>query len=339
MRILSLLTLATLSLSAVPSAQFLQEFEAYAEGERKVWGVPSMAIAIVSEDKILYEKGFGARGLDDKRPVTKDTLFQIGSLTKAFTAALVAMGVEERRFEWTTPVQEVMADFQLADSWVSRQFQMQDLLAQRSGLPSYAGDNQSILGFDREQIYRHMVHLKPATSFRAEFAYQNVFFLAAARALEKSDMGGYEALLDERIFKPLGMTNSSATLKAYQENENSAEWSLRREDGTWLNLGRSYPYEEWNYTYGAAGGINSSVHDMAKWTLFQANLGTFNGKRLISEENMRMMHRPFIFAGERNNLSVYYALGWLHVENSPYPIICHDGATMGVFKALGVIPQ
>jgi CubicO group peptidase (beta-lactamase class C family) len=123
--------------------QTISKFEAYAEEQRKAWQIPGMAIGIIKEQEILLAKGYGQRGLDDKRPVDENTIFQIGSLSKAFTAALVAINVDKKLLKWEDKVINHYPNFRLADPWVTAEFEINDLLAQRSGLPSHAGDSFS----------------------------------------------------------------------------------------------------------------------------------------------------------------------------------------------------
>lgn len=317
----------------------LKNFETYAEAQRKAWNVQGMAIAIVKDDKVLLSKGYGQRGLTDKRPVDENTLFQMGSLSKAFTSALVAIGVDKGVVKWEDKVIEHMPSFHLADPWATAEFQVVDLLAQRSGLPPYAGDSQAFLGYTQDEMLQHLRFLEPQTSFRSQYAYQNIFFVVAAHLLGKKLYSTYPHLLQQEIFIPLKMTHSSATLEDYLSNDNRAEWLVHLKDGTIYHLKDDFPEADWNYILGAAGGINSTAKDMANWMIFQANQGKFEGKQLISSDNMQRMIRSMIFAGRKDDINSYYALGWLASDYSPNPIIWHNGATLGVYNVAAFMPQ
>lgn len=130
-----------------------QNFEQYAEKNMKESEIPGMAIAIFKDDKIIYSKAFGVKTIGKTEPVTANTLFQIGSTSKAFTAAMVAMLVDEGKLDWNDRLIDHLPDFKMYDPWVTREFRVKDLMAQRSGMPGYSGDIQVFLGYDRVHIY------------------------------------------------------------------------------------------------------------------------------------------------------------------------------------------
>lgn len=318
---------------------FLNDFEEYAKKEQKKWQVPGMAIGIVKGDKVILAKGYGQRGLQDTTPVDKSTLFQIGSLSKAFTSALVAIANDKGQLEWNNKIGNFLPEFQLADPWVTREFEITDLLCQRSGLPQYAGDGQSFLGYTAQEMIHNLRFIKPISSFRSEYAYQNIFFVVAAEILKTITGHNYNELLQKEIFNPLNMQDSSAGLEDYLKDKNSAEWLLRNSQGKVEVLSRDFKGREWNYILGPAGGINSNIKDMVKWLSMQMNEGEFNGKQVISKANMSRMQRPFTYVGDKFNAKAYYGLGWLIQEYAPYPIIWHNGATQGVYNVAAFIPQ
>lgn len=339
--ILSLLFLVSiLSLwSEEKTEKLLKDFETYAEAQRKDWNVQGMAIAIVKDGKVILSKGYGQRGLNDKRPVDENTIFQIGSLSKAFTSALIAIGVDKGWVKWDDKVIAHVPSFHLADAWATAEFQVQDLLAQRSGLPPYAGDSLLFLGYSHDDILDKLRFIETQSSFRSQYAYQNILFVVASRILERKSSQTYPQLLQTELFGPLEMTNSSATLKDYLSNENRAGWIVHLKNGSLYDLKEDFDDANWNYEVGPAGGINSSVKDMANWMILQTNQGKFKDKQLISTENMKRMSRPMIFAGNKDNIDNYYGLGWAIAEYSPYPIIWHNGATLGVYNFAAFIPQ
>ena len=200
--------------------KILADFEKYAQQAQKDWQVPGMAIAIVQDDKVIFAKGFGVKKAGGNDKVDQHTIFQIGSTSKAFTAALVAMMVDEKQFAWQDRVVDRLDQFQMFDPWVTREFRVADLMAQHSGLPPYAGDGQAFMGFDRAHIIHSLRYLKPATSFRSQYAYQNSFFLVAAALVEKYTGKSWEDNLKARIFEPLGMSATTAGLEGFQQAKN-----------------------------------------------------------------------------------------------------------------------
>lgn len=329
--------------SAWGAALPLQEFDRLVEEERQAWNIPGVALGIVKDQEIVFLKGYGQRGIDNKEPVTAETLFQIGSLSKAFCSALTALGVDRGWLKWEDSVVDHFPPFRMQDPFASREFQIQDLFAQRSGLPPYAGDSQTFLGFTRDEMIHNVRYLKPSSSFRAEFAYQNIFFLVAAKVLEKQGQRPYKELLKEELFTPLKMTSTTTSVEEYLSKENRAEWLMRTDAGKNYRLADDFPHRNWHYELSGSGEINSNAHDMSQWLLFQINQGEFEKKRIVSAANMRRLWRPMIFMGEMGEhdeeMALYYALGWVHMTYSPHPIIWHDGSTLGVYNVAAFIPE
>ena len=317
----------------------LNEFDQYAEKAFKEWNVVGMSIAIVKDGKTIYSKGFGKRKLDSDAKVTPDTLFQIGSISKSFTTALTALAVDKKLLEWEDPVIQHLPNFLVFDPWVTRNFEIQDLYAQRSGLPGYTGDVQAMLRMPIEDVIHNLQFFPPSTSFRSQFAYQNVFFSIGAKALEAKTGKTWDDLVKNELFKPLGMTDSSSSLQDYLKEPNRAGWHLRHPDGSVTLIAEDFDMADWAYVYKASGGINSSANEMTNWIALQADQGMFQGKELISKDNLNRTHRPYVFAIEQYNGSNFYCLGWLSLSHSPYPIIWHNGGTSGAKNNLGFIPQ
>lgn len=319
--------------------QLVKDFDTYAEEQRKVWKIPGMSIGIVKDDKVILSKGYGQRGLNDTRPVDENTIFQIGSLSKAFTAALVAVSIEKNEMKWDDKVLDHLPDFRLKDPWVTTQFQIEDLLSQRSGLPPYGGDGQALLGYSAQDILEHLHFIKPLSSFRSQFGYQNSLFVVAAEIIQRKRKQSYDELVKKDIFIPLEMTASTSTLKDFLNADNHAELHMRLADGSTVQVKENSFDSNWNYTLGPAGGINSNIKDMIKWMILQANQGKFKDKQLISADNMSRMTRPYVYVGKPMGKNMYYGLGWVHTEYSPYPFIWHDGGTLGVYNVAAFIPE
>lgn len=344
--LLSILTL-TPALHAAPAKMpdrkkiesITGDLEAYAKKGMADWKVPGMAIAIVQGDDIVYKKAFGVKIAGGNDPVTIGTIFQIGSASKAFTAALVAMVVDDGKVKWGDQVVNHLDTFMMYDPWVTRQFTVTDLMAQHSGMPAHAEDTASMIGFGRDYIIDKIRFVKPVTSFRSEYAYQNNLFLVASKLVEKYTRKSWEENIEERVFSPLGMTSSSVDLASFKAAKNVA-LPHRRMDDKIITLPMSWPSMDWVYIYGPAGGINSNVEDMAKWIRLQMHDGSFTGKKLISPESMRHMHTPVtVIPSEPPVTRQYYCQGWVYREACPYPIIWHNGGTSGFKTMVAFIPQ
>jgi len=319
-------------------AVILANFEQYAEKSMPDWETPGMAVTIIQGDDIVYSKAFGVKTYKGNDPVTTDTIFQIGSTSKAFTAALVAMLADEGKIGWKDSVIEHLPDFEMYDPWVSREFMIEDLMAQRSGMPSHAIDSLVMLGFDRDYIRHAIRYAKPSSSFRSEFAYQNNLFLIAAELIEKHTEKSWEENIKERIFEPLSMSASTMDMKSFQEAKDVTSLHHRLGDEI-VTLSKDWPYLHWTYVYGPAGGINSNITDMAQWLKFQVNNGVFDGEPLVTEENMNFMHTPKTITALTTEKRQYYAQAWVYRENTPYPIVWHNGGTTGCKTMVAIVPE
>lgn len=322
-----------------PSKQMLADFEQYVQKAMKDWNIPGMAIGIVQGDKVIYTKGFGVKALGSNDAVNPDTIFQIGSITKSFTAALTAMLVDEGKIKWNDKVTDYLPDFMLYDPWVTRDFQIVDLMSQRSGMPPHAGDQLYLLGYDRSYIKHALRYIQPSSSFRSQYTYLNVLFLNVADLIERISGKSWEQSVDERIFKPLAMSNSSVDMQSFVTAKNVALPHVKINDKVTL-LPKDWPYFSWTYTAGPAGSINSNITDMVKWLSFQMNDGRINGKQLISENNMNFMHSPITpMITNPDGGNMYYCLGWSYRESNPEPVIWHDGEVTGMKSTIAFTPK
>jgi CubicO group peptidase (beta-lactamase class C family) len=332
---------------AAQLAALLPAFEAYAEQAQAVWGTPGMAIAMVHQDRVIYAKGFGVKTLGGTDAVDPHTLFPIGSTSKAFTSALVALLADEGKLRWEDPVVDHVPGFEMDDPWVTRAFMIEDLMAQRSGMSSYAGDLLAVIGFDAPAIRAQIKQMPLVSSFRSRFAYVNNLFLVAAEVIRRHTGLPWADAVQRRLFEPLGMTESSTSLQAYRSATNAAV-SHRTLDGHVTAIPMDAPSLGFAYTYGPAGGVNSTVLDMAKWLRLHLGQGTFEGKRLIGEANLQVVHSPkTVMQPQAQNplahtamehMASFYCEGWVYSAAHPSPVIWHNGDTGGVHSVVGFIP-
>jgi CubicO group peptidase (beta-lactamase class C family) len=332
---------------AAQLAALLTAFEAYAEQARVMWGTPGMAVAMVHEDKLIYAKGFGVKKLGGTDPVDPHTLFPIGSTSKAFTSALVALLADEGKLRWEDPVVAHVPAFEMSDPWVTRAFMIEDLMAQHSGMSPYAGDLLAVIGFDAPAIQAQIKQMPLVSSFRSRFAYVNNLFLVAAEVIRRHTGMPWADAVQRRLFEPLGMTESSTSLQAYRSATNMA-FSHTVLDGHVTAIPMDAPALGFAYTYGPAGGVNSTVLDMAKWLRLHLARGMFEGTRLIGEANLQVVHSPkTVIAPPPQNplahtamehMASFYGEGWVYSAAHPSPVIWHNGDTGGVHSVVGFIP-
>lgn len=319
----------------------LQSFEAYAEQARQAWGTPGMAVALIADNQVVYTHGFGNRSQGGPA-VTPETLFQIGSTSKSFTSSLVALQVQAGKLNWDDKVIDHVPEFRMFDPWVTRQFTIEDTMSQRSGQPAYATDALAFLGADRATIIRALREVRPVSSFRSRFAYVNNLWLVAARVVESVTTGSWEQDVASQIFTPLDMKDTNTGAAGFYQSANHAT-PHQGQKGALQPLMAEWPYADWVYVYGPAGGINSNVNDMAKYVRMQ-----LGATPLITAENLRLMHSPHILATDvtrpqpksRPPLGMMsYCLGWLRQEMTPTPLVWHNGGTSGCKTVVGFTPE
>lgn len=302
--------------------------DAYVDKGMKAFDLPGLSMGIVVGDKLVYAKGFGVERKGGAA-VDPETVFQIGSTTKAFLAATMAVAADKGKFAWDDRIVDLYPDFQLKDPWVTREFRMFDIISQRSGLPPYANDSLAILGADETQKIQSLRHVEPVSSFRSRFTYTNITHLVAQRIVAQlMDAPEWQAVLANEIFAPLGMTKSSTSLEAIEASPKHARGHDWSPGGV-----REVPFtQQMPYDFGGAGAINSTVVDLGKWVRVQLADGAFEGRTIISAENLAATRTPRIDITDR----LSYAMGWVLQSTPNGNITFHNGSTLGFGSYVGM---
>ena len=304
------------------------------------WGVPGAAVAIVRDDQVLLAQGYGVKELGKSEPITANTLFAMGSTTKAFTTAAMAMLVDEGKMNWDDPVHKYIEFFHLSDPLADEMVTLRDLICHRTGV-----SRNDMLWYNSpwssEEIIRKIAFLKPAKPFRSAWQYNNLMFLTAGFAVGKASGTPWPDFVQQRIFEPLGMTSTDTSASIAEKAPDHASPHLRTDGKTnvisWYNLDTIQP----------AGAINSNVVDLAKWVQFQLGDGTWHGKRLISARNMAEMHTPQMamrpedwgrnYNPETHQMS--YAMAWELQDYRGVHMISHGGAIDGFRANITLLPD
>ncbi len=341
----ALLTAAALSVSAPGGTQaeeraaapmearvnaLIPELEAYIQSGMKAFDVPGLAIGIVTGDRLIYAKGFGLRSKSGGAAVDPKTAFQIGSAAKGFLATTMAIAVDRGKFHWDDRVVDLDPDFQLKDPWVTREFRVFDLLAQRSSLPPYANDMVGILGGDAAAMMRSLRHVEPVSSFRSTFAYTNITHLWAGKIVAKAEaQSDWNAVLARDLFGPLGMKDSSFTAAAIEAAANHADGHRWTPTGT-----IAVPFTPFfPYGFGGAGDINSNIEDAARWVRLQLGNGSFEGRRIVSPENLAATRSARVAINDK----AIYGMGWLTSLTPNGNVVWHNGGTYGFGAYIGML--
>lgn len=324
-------------------ARILDTFESEAEEARVDFKVPGMAIGIVRKEEVIFAQGFGSLSLSGTRMVDTNTVFQIGSTTKAFTAALVAKAVDEGYLTWDDYVVDYLPGFALYDAAATMDFRIRDLMAQHSGLPSYTFTTMGMLGYDGDAIETAFQYARPTSPIRTDFGYLNAMFLPASDIITLHTGLSYEEALRHFLFEPLGMTRSSATQASAQAMENVSDFhrfpnNSILEPPYWLNP-EMWPMYGWVDTFAPAGGIRSSLSDMTRWLIMQMNNGLFEGNQVVSDANLDETRQPqTIVATPMDEPHHFYGMGWSIETTDPFNMIWHTGATSGASSFVAFLP-
>jgi CubicO group peptidase (beta-lactamase class C family) len=316
-----------------PRIEYLvPEIEDYIARGMESFDVPGAALGIVADGRLIYAKGFGVRSRTGGLPVDTHTVFQIGSATKAFLATTLAIMVDRRKLAWGDRVVDLDGDFQLKDPWVTREFRVFDLLAQRSGLPPYANDMLGIFGLSEAASIRSLRHVEPASSFRSTFSYTNITHMLAGRIVAKvAGAQDWNAVLKQELLDPLGMKDSTYTAEAIMAAPNHAEGYRWAPEGA-----AEVPFTEiFPYGFGGAGDLNSTVEDMARWVRLQLGNGSFEGGQVVSATNLAATVTPKVALSDKAS----YALGWVVQETPKGRVVWHNGSTSSFGAYVGMLPD
>ncbi|KAJ3120880.1 hypothetical protein HK100_012609 [Physocladia obscura] len=305
------------------------------------WNVPGVAVGVVRAGNLVYSSGFGIRN-SKQEAVTPQTLFQVGSTTKAFTSFATATLVDEGKFEWDTPISVLNPKIKFYDPITTIEANFIDIMSHRTGLPFHNQLQWIWPSFD--DINERLQYIQPSAQLRAKFQYSNnMFNLAGILAANISSYETWEKLVTERILKPLGMTNSIVDPKAMKESSNHSKG--------FRNIGgKAVEYEHYNQTYRCngprpAGSIISSVEDLSKWVaVFNRRGALKNGTQLISKKQFNMVVTPHTSLGKpiipNNPVQFeYYGLGWFLDSYRGTPRIHHSGSTLGYSAQLTTFPD
>lgn len=312
--------------------ELIPEIEAYFTNAMKGFDIPGLAIGIVANDRLVYAKGFGVRSKSNQLPVDPRTVFQIGSTTKAFLTATMAIMVDRGKLRWDDRVLDLYPEFCLKDPWVTREFRVFDLAAQRSSLPPLVNDILVMLGYKEAALIRSLRYVEPVSSFRTTFAYTNITHVLASRIVATAaGAPDWNVVLQKELLDPLGMKNSTYTVQAIEAAANHANGHRWTPDGT-----VEVPFTPiFPYPMAGTGDINSNVEDMSRWVRMQLSDGTFDGRRIVSSENLAYTRMPKVALNDK----ISYALGWYTYLTPNGNILWHDGDALSFGSFVGLVPD
>jgi len=343
--------LATLMLgAATASAQDLTA-ERAAETAREAvdaFDVTGMAVAVVKGDEIVFLDTYGVRDVRQPDvPVNADTIFPFASVGKAFTTTALAMLVDDGVLDWDDPVRDFIPEFEMSDPYISAEFSVRDLVTHRSGLPLGAGD---LLVFpdgkpDVSDVLAAIRHIPPATSFRSEYAYDNLMYLIAGEVVARAAGAPWHTVIEDRIFDPLGMDSCKALPSEAAAADNTVTQHSRAPGAS-----DAEPIDP-RYIVGdstaPAGGLSCSITDLATWAQFWLNEGVGpDGERLLSQDQADELWTPVtpqsvspLLRQLSNTHFSLYGLGWSLRDFHGSLFVGHSGGLLGASSYLGILPE
>ena len=321
------------------------DLDAYVARTMQNFSVPGASLSVVKDGRVVVAKGYGVRKLGEPAAVDAQTLFGIASNTKVVTAAALGLLVEEGKLEWDAPVIRYLPWFQMWDPYVTRELSIRDLLVHRSGLGLGAGDLLwwPASTYDRKEIARRLRFIRPVTSFRSAYAYDNVLYLVAGEVIESLSGKSWEDFVTERILKRVGMTTSNVRHSDALKGGNVA--TPHAPIGEKVTSIKPFDSDNTN----PAGGINSNAVDMARWMSVLLARGALpDGSRLFSEATWRELTTvvtplstpppPPELAAQRSNYRGY-ALGLGVADYRGQKLLMHTGGLPGYVSRVMLIPD
>lgn len=312
-----------------------EELDAMINRALETFHIPGVAVGIIIDGKVVLTRGYGFRDQTNGLPVTENTLFAIGSCTKAFTTHVLGQLADEGKIDWDDPVIQYLPEFRLKDKYATYHITIRDLVTHQSGLPRH-----DLLWYNstlsRNDLLARLQHLDASTDLRGKFQYNNLMYVMAGLVIERITGQTWEEAVQSRVFDPLGMHGSNFSVL---DSQKSDDFSLpyREKNGEV----QAIPFN--NITAaGPAGSINSNAADMMKWVGLQLSCGIVAGKQLLKKETLQAMHTPQVALRKfPENASDFFAygLGWLVGMHEGRYYVAHDGGIDGFISSTGFLPK
>ncbi len=317
-----------------------KKLDAYYEKALKDWNVPGMSIGIVKDGKLVFTKGYGTVEVGKNQKPDEHTLFAIVSNSKAFTAAAIALLVQEGKLKWDDKVRQYLPYFTLYNTYVSEETTIRDLLSHRVGLGTFSGDviwYRSQLS--AEEIIKRVRYLPPAYNFRAGYGYSNLMYITAGEVIRKVTGKSWGEFVTERFLKPLGMTRS---VPGTTYLKNMANVATPHELVN--NQNQPTPWVDWE-NIGATGGLISSVNDLSQWLTFNMNHGIWGKDTLLTAASRNILltpHNNFVVDHTAKNPATHfrgYGLGWGLSDYHGRLRVGHTGGYDGMVSVIQMLPE
>jgi len=301
------------------------------------WNVPGLAIGIVQSNNTIYAKGFGYRDVEKKLPVTTNTLFAIGSTTKAFTCTVLGTLVDEGKLDWDKPVRNYISEFRLKDPHATELTTPRDLVTHRTGLPRHDLVWYNNTSITRREVVQRLQYLEPSHAFREKYQYNNLMYVVSGHLIETITGQSWEENVRQRLFAPLGIRNSNFSVRDSQKTGDFAlPYKEQKEEV------KRIPFRNIDLV-GPAGSINSSIHDMIPWLMLNLNKGKHGDRRIIEASTLADIHSPQMTMGatfqRADSSQAVYCLGWNIMTQRGHRVLMHAGGIDGFITLVLLLPD
>jgi CubicO group peptidase (beta-lactamase class C family) len=338
-----LLLFLSINLTVFSQGLTSQQIDSLVERSRRAFDVPGIAVCVIKDGKVIHSKGYGVRSLRTGQPVDENTLYGIASNSKAFTTAALGMLVDEGKLSWDDKVRKFIPEFKLFDPYVTEEFTIRDLLCHRSGLGLGAGDLMFFpdgSDFTIPDIIHNLQFLKPVTSFRSQYAYDNNLYIIAGEVVARASGMSWEDFIQKRILGPVGMSHSAATFDRLRDSSDVIDGHSRVNGKVQAIVRHRGQVDD------AAGGIYSCISDLSKWVLLHLSHGKYgpDSTRLFSEAVLRERWAPQTILpvggpGPYNTHFAAYGLGFGLSDVKGYKQVGHTGGLEGMVTQITMIPE
>ena len=339
--VMSLCVCSTLHAQTPDVQKSLKGFDTYIAKIMKDWNAPGVSVGIVVKDKLVFAKGYGYRDLENKQPITPSTLFPIASNTKLFTAVGAGLLVEEGKLAWDKPISQFDPTIRFYNDELTRSVTLRDMLSHRTGISRhdfiwYRSD------FTRRELFERLQYLEPSQPVRQGYLYNNLMYMGVGYVMENVTGKTWESFLQERIFQPLGMSNTYFTLEDMERQEDFAFPYCEQKDTTTL-LRR--PFYRQMHGVGPCGSIVSNVQDISKWLISLMNNGKAAGVQVIPEAVLSATLQPAMALpntlletkGHREILNPVYGMGRSMYSYKGHYSTQHGGALGGFYSQVSTL--
>lgn len=313
-----------------------QQLDSYIDAAVDKFEIPGLAVGILRNGEIVLANGYGYANAETKTEVDKNTVFGIASCSKAFTAACVAILVDQGALDWDDHVSDILPHFQLYDPYITRQLTVEDLLCHRSGYETFDGDLLWYgTDYSREEVVNRFRYRENPYSFREQFKYSNLMYIIAGEVIQEVSGMSWEDFVADKIFAPLGMTSTTTTNTGFESTMNIAWPHLDGEVMDFINYDNSGP----------AASINSTVMDLLAWTQMMLDKGAVNDTSVFSESQYYKLVSPqtILNAGRAEKIDgrhfSSYGLGWFLYDYQGMKVIHHGGGLPGFHSKVVLVPE